>query len=177
MLKYVHQSSIWNSLTSTWRHFWNLKTLATNVCFETAHLGENERNLLPQKVTRNVAISLGNFIFSKTHNKLPKFAQLAKKITQSGHPAIDRQSRAFMIYYLSLFRCSEGGSLRQQGGREQDHQGHRLFSRCRLPQARREAPARPSRTPHVSGESGSRNWPTAQGGWKPTNLTSANIHI
>ncbi len=125
-----------------------------------------------KKVTQNVAISLGNFSFSKNH-ELPNW----QKITQSGYPAIDRQSRAFMIYNLSLFRCSEGGSLRQQGGREQDHQGHRLFSRCRLPQARREAPARPSRTPHVSGESGSRIWPTAQGGWKPTNLTSANIHI
>jgi hypothetical protein len=34
--------------------------------------------LLKQKVAQNVAISLGYFIFSKA-------AQLAKKLTQSGH--------------------------------------------------------------------------------------------
>jgi hypothetical protein len=47
-------------------------------CFETAYLGENVIDLLKQKVTQNVAISLGYFIFSKNHNEPPKVAQLSK---------------------------------------------------------------------------------------------------
>jgi hypothetical protein len=35
-------------------------------------------NLLKPKVTQNVTISLGYFIFSKNHNEPPKVAQLAK---------------------------------------------------------------------------------------------------
>jgi hypothetical protein len=42
---------------------------------------------LCKKQPKNVAIPLGYFIFyKKNHNKLPKLAQLLKKITQSGHP-------------------------------------------------------------------------------------------
>jgi len=47
-------------------------------CFETAYLGENVINLLKQKVSQDVAIILGNFIFSKNHNEPPKVTQLAK---------------------------------------------------------------------------------------------------
>jgi hypothetical protein len=39
--------------------------------------------MFQQKVTQNVAISLGYFIFSKNHNEPPKVAQFTK-IAQSG---------------------------------------------------------------------------------------------
>jgi hypothetical protein len=47
-------------------------------CFETVYLGQNEINLLKQKVAQNVTISLGYFIFSKNHISPLKFARLAK---------------------------------------------------------------------------------------------------
>jgi hypothetical protein len=47
-------------------------------CFETAYLGENGINLLQHKVAQKVAISLGYFMFSKSHKEPPKVTQLAK---------------------------------------------------------------------------------------------------
>jgi hypothetical protein len=54
-------------------------------CFETAYLGENVINLLKQKVSQNVTISLGHFIVSKNQNEPPKVAQLVKYCSIS-HP-------------------------------------------------------------------------------------------
>jgi hypothetical protein len=50
--------------------------MQNNPYFETASLGE--KKLLKQKVAQDVAIYLGYFIFSKSHNGHPKVAQLAK---------------------------------------------------------------------------------------------------
>jgi hypothetical protein len=47
-------------------------------CSETAYLRECVINLLNQKVSQNVIISLGYFILFKNCNKLPKVAQLDK---------------------------------------------------------------------------------------------------
>jgi hypothetical protein len=41
-------------------------------CFVTAYLGENEINLLKQKVAQKVTIILGYFIISKNHNEPKK---------------------------------------------------------------------------------------------------------
>jgi hypothetical protein len=49
-------------------------------CFECAYLSESVIDLLKQKITQNVANTLGYFIFSKNHNEPPKVAQLAKKL-------------------------------------------------------------------------------------------------
>jgi hypothetical protein len=43
-------------------------------------LGENEINLLQQKVAQKVAISFGYFMFSKNHKAPPKVAQLVTKM-------------------------------------------------------------------------------------------------
>jgi hypothetical protein len=50
-----------------------------------------EDTLLKQKVAQIVAISLGYFIFSKSHNGHPKVAQFAK-IAQSDHPVTAKVS-------------------------------------------------------------------------------------
>jgi hypothetical protein len=47
-------------------------------CFECAYLGENVIDLLKQKTAQIVAITFGCFIFSKSHNDIPKVAQSVK---------------------------------------------------------------------------------------------------
>ncbi len=49
-------------------------------CFETTYLGENVKQWLNQKEAQNVIISLGFFIFQKSHHGHPKVAQLTKKL-------------------------------------------------------------------------------------------------
>ncbi len=76
--KYLQQSWIWKSKTSTSNHFWNLKIPTNKPCFETAYLGKNVINLLKQKVAQKVTIIFGYVILSKILNEPPKVAQLAK---------------------------------------------------------------------------------------------------
>jgi len=47
-------------------------------CFQTAYLGDNEINLLKQKVAQNVTIPMAYFIFSKNLNEPRNVAQLMK---------------------------------------------------------------------------------------------------
>ncbi len=75
--KYLYQSSIWKSKTYL-NHFWNLKIPATKPYLKTGLLGKNVKHLLQQKVAQKVAISLGYFIFFKSHNWRPKVAQFVK---------------------------------------------------------------------------------------------------
>ncbi len=64
----IKQSSNWKSKISTSNHFWNLKYLQQTM-FWHAYLGENVIDLLKPKITQNVAITLGYFIFSKNYNE------------------------------------------------------------------------------------------------------------
>jgi hypothetical protein len=54
------------------------KNTCNKLYFETNYFGENVKKLLKQKVAKNVTISLGYFIISKSHIWHPKEAQLAK---------------------------------------------------------------------------------------------------
>jgi hypothetical protein len=57
-----------------------LKNTCNKPYSKTAYLGENVKKLHLPKVAQNVNMSLGYFIFSKSHNWPPKVAQFAKKL-------------------------------------------------------------------------------------------------
>jgi hypothetical protein len=67
------------------------------------NLGENVMNLLQQKVGKNVAISLGYFIFSKNHNEPPKVAQLVKN-RPIGSPCLQQKKLIKNLFSVQLDR-------------------------------------------------------------------------